>query len=97
MDELQKRADEIAEGKLGKKEEKKESDAPGIFEQAKLIKEETEKVLEEIKAERQKMEKALAEMALSGKSLAGGKPQIKTQEEVDKDAADKIIKRFYPK
>ncbi len=62
------------------------------LEQAKQIQEENKKLLEEIRKEREKIEKASADLLIGGGSLAGNftQPKPPTQAEKDQEMAERI-------
>ena len=64
------------------------------LEEAKRISLENKELLTKIGEERQKLEELSAEIRISGKSDAGHISKKQTQEEIDQEAADKIVKQF---
>jgi len=89
---LEKKADEITTGKIGKPDEKTSA---GIYDKVRAERLADEKALKEMREEREKMQKTMAEMALAGRAH-GAQPKILTQEEKDQEEANKLIKKFYP-
>lgn len=64
------------------------------FEQAKALRDDMARILEETKKERSLLERTLQDLVIAGKSYAGSKPVEKTQDDIAAEAADKFIKRF---
>lgn len=92
MDLLQQKVDEIADAKTGKEPEET---GESLFKKIKSEREAAEKATEEMIKEREKLQRAIADIALAGRSNAGVRPQVKTQADLDKEQADKIVSRFF--
>jgi len=92
-EQLKERTEEIVDAKVP--DALKADPTPDVespLEEARKLKKEMKKISEDMTREREIIEKHRAEMMLSGRSIAGQKPE--TQEEKDKAEADEIIRNY---
>lgn len=89
--EQEKEANSKAKSEGEKKEFANSNERLSVIDQAQKLKEENLKLLEETKAERKKLEKAAAEILLSGRGIIGNSPQ-KSEEEIKKEGAINFFK-----
>jgi len=100
----EKKPEEKVDDVLGKAEETIEArDDEGKpvklespLEEARRISLENKELLKKIGEERQKLEELSAEIRISGKTDTGHISKKKTQEEIDQEAADRIVTQFEP-
>ncbi len=92
MTELEKKADEIQEAR-------KDPNAPEDADEG--IQSETNEEVKQLNADTERIKKAIAEnenakarQTLAGVAEAGQTPVVKTQDEVDQEAADRMINAF---
>lgn len=89
---MAERAKEITDGRTDTPEARPHVDTESPLEEARKLKADLLALTETMAKERHEMERHRAEMTLSGQGWAGQKPI--TQEEKDKEDADKIINNF---
>jgi len=87
-EDLIKKAEELTTAKTGE-DTKVKRESP--LEEARRLRDESQEFLKNISIERQKMEELAANIALSGRGLAGEIPKVETQDDKDKEEADKIM------
>lgn len=86
---LETKTSEIAEGKLGKAD----PSAVSIVEEARKERELLQIKIDELRNEKSNYEKFLAEQALAGRAR-GGIARVKTQEDLDNEAAARLVKQL---
>lgn len=89
---LERKAEEVNEGRTPTPMGDAGTSSNSPLEEIKKLNQDTKKMLEKMESERTRMEKNIAELWASGRSIAGQKPQEMTQEEKDQEAANTIMK-----
>jgi len=80
-EEIQTQTSEAKENQPEEKESEQIESTPSPLELAKQINEDNKKILQQITEERKRLEKASADMLISGRSYMSPKPKEKTEEE----------------
>ena len=93
---MEEAAMRITQAKTGFDETKvvTEVSTPSPFEQAKSLRDDMAKLLEETKKERALMERDIQELTLAGRSYGGSKPVEKTKDDIATEDANKFLKMF---
>ena len=92
--ELEAKSQEIAMGRTGvdtSNEQTNSSESP--LEEARRLNKETKETIKKLVEERQILESMLGQNAVAGRSYSGT-PKVKTQEEIDTEDANIILRRF---
>ncbi len=89
---LEGKAAEMIEGmdKQNVNPESVQTESP--IEEARRLNKEIKENLEKVKAERERFNNEMINNQLLGRSFGGQPPKVKTQDDLDQEAADRIIK-----
>lgn len=89
---IEKRANEIGEGRIGESITTDATESP--IEEARRLNAETKNLLKTINEERGRLDKSLANSMISGRANAGQENKPKTQADIDKAEAEKMLAGF---
>ena len=91
---IEKKAEEVNMGRTGEGIDVNYDSQESPMEKVERLNKETEDTLKKIQQERKEMEKLYANQMLSGRSRAGEEEKPKTQEQLDQEAANKILESY---